>query len=51
MNIDEHEDIAVGDWIEKANEIRKGYNDVDVMILNELESLFSCLFSVNMNGF
>lgn len=51
MNIDEHEDIAVGDWIEKANEIRKGYADIDVMILDELETLFSCLFSVNINGF
>lgn len=51
MNIDEHEDILNGDWIEKANEIRKGYDDIDVMILDELETLFSCLFSVNMNGF
>lgn len=51
MNIDEHEDIANGDWIDKANEVAKGYNDVDVMILDELETLFSCLFSVNMNGF
>lgn len=51
MNIDEYENIAVGDWIEKANEIRKGYDDIDVMLLDELETLFSCLFSVNMNGF
>ena len=51
MNIDEHEDVVIGDWIEKTNEIRKVYDDIDVMILDELETLFSCLFSVNMNGF
>ena len=51
MNIDEHEDLVNGDWIAKANEIAKVYNDVDVMILDELETLFSCLFSANINGF
>lgn len=51
MNIDEHEDVINGDWIAKANEVAKGYNDIDVMILDELETLFSCLFNVNMNGF
>ena len=51
MNIDEHEDIVNGDWVDKANEIAKGYNDIDVMILDELETLFSCLFTVNINWF
>lgn len=46
----EFEDVMQGDWIEKAKLIREEYNDVDVMILDELESLFSCLLTVNANG-
>ena len=29
----------------------KTYNDVDLAIINEIETLFSCLFTVNVNGF
>lgn len=46
----EYEDIHTGDWIERAKQIELQYNDVDVMIINDLESLFSQLFTVSMNG-
>lgn len=29
----------------------KNYNDVDLAIINEIEPLFSCLLSLNVNGF
>ena len=29
----------------------KGYDDVDKLIINEIEGLFSCLFTVNINGY
>ena len=37
------------DLYEKIKEYQ--YQDIDLMIINELESLFSCLFTVNVNGF
>lgn len=46
----EHEEIYLGDWIEKVGDIVT-YNDIDVCILNELESFFSGLFTVNVNGY
>lgn len=49
-NDTEYERIKQLDPIELANRIRN-YNDVDLMIVNELESLFSCMFTVNINGF
>lgn len=45
----EYEDVELGNYIEKAEEIYSKYNDVDVMILNELECMFTSLCSVNMN--
>lgn len=51
MRQHEYEDIAQGDWIEKTREIANSYDDIDVIILNELEPIFSCLMSVSMNGF
>lgn len=42
--------IRSGDWVDKANQIKNEYNDVDVMILDELRTLFSPLLTVNMNG-
>lgn len=47
----EHERINRGDFIDVADRLSRYYNDVDVMILNELESLFTPLMTVNMNGF
>lgn len=46
----EREVIRAGDWVEKANQIMNAYNDVDVMILEELRTLFSPLLTVSMNG-
>ena len=46
----EHEEIYLGDWMEQLEKL-KTYNDVDVMILNELETFFSCMVTVNINGY
>lgn len=43
-----HEDITQGDWMDKLAAL-KNYNDVDKMIIDELETLFSSLFTVNIN--
>lgn len=32
-------------------QIAERYNDIDVMILKEIEPLFSCLLTVSMNGY
>lgn len=44
------ENIHRGDWIEKTVELKNRYNDIDVLILDEIEPLFSCLISVSING-
>ena len=46
----EHEEIYLGDWIDQLEKI-KNYDDIDVMILKELETMFSCMFTVNINGY
>lgn len=46
----EHEEIYLGDWIDQLAKL-KNYDDVDVMILKELETMFSCMFTVNVNGY
>lgn len=46
----ESERIKRGDWIETIERLNS-YNDIDVMILNECEKLFSCLYSVSINGY
>ena len=46
----EYERIKQMDPLELGDRIRT-YNDVDLAIINEIESLFSCLFTVNINGF
>lgn len=47
----QYEAIEVGNFIEAANALQERYNDIDVMMLDECERLFSCLMTVNMNGF
>lgn len=47
----EFETIRQGDWLEKALEFSNSYKDVDVMLLDELEVMFSQLWTVNANGF
>ena len=46
----EYERIKQLDPLELAERLQS-YNDVDLAIINELEPLFSCLFTVNVNGF
>lgn len=47
----EYEDVEQGGPVEMAAEIRDKYSDVDVLILDELECMFSGLIAVNANGF
>ncbi len=47
----QYEDVHQGDFMAKAIEAQQRYNDIDVMILEECETLFSCLMTVNANGF
>lgn len=47
----ESEEISIGDFIEQAKRVRNDYQDVDVLILDELEKLFSPLLTVSINGF
>lgn len=46
----EHEQIYYANFIDTMNKL-KTYNDVDVMILNELETMFNVMFTVNVNGY
>lgn len=46
----EYEEIYLGDWMEQIAKL-KNYDDVDVMILKELETMFSAMFTVNVNGY
>lgn len=46
----EHEEIYLGDWLDTAARI-KTYDDVDVMILKEMETMFCSMFTVATNGY
>jgi len=46
----EYERIKQIDPLELGTRLET-YNDVDLAIINEIESLFSCLFTVNINGY
>lgn len=46
----QHENIYLGNWIDTMKKL-KSYDDVDVMILKELETMFSVMFTVNVNGY
>lgn len=46
----QHENIYLGNWIDTMKKL-KSYSDVDVMILEELETFFSVMFTVNVNGY
>lgn len=45
-NDKQNETITEGNYLDKADIILNRYNDIDVMILDELEVCFSCLLSV-----
>lgn len=46
----EYETIFEGDFIERARAIAYDYDDVDVMILNVCERVFSGVYSTHLNG-
>lgn len=46
----EYEEIENGDILQKIKEANLDYNDIDVMILNDLEKCFSPLLAVNINS-
>jgi hypothetical protein len=48
-NDTEYERIKQVDPLELAERLER-YNDVDLMVINEMESLFSCMFTANING-
>lgn len=46
----EYQKIHQNDFIDTVSKI-KDYNDVDLMIINDMNSMFSCLMTVNVNAF
>ena len=46
----EYERIKQLDPVELEKRLRE-YNDVDLAIINEIDSMFSCLLTVNINGY
>lgn len=44
----EYENVREGDYLDRMERL-KAYDDIDLQILNDLESMFSCLMTVNMN--
>lgn len=47
----EYETVTEADAYARIEDIAERYNDIDVLILDELEPLFSSLMCVNFNGF
>ena len=45
----EFETVRTGDYLDIASRVMNDYNDVDVMILNEMELVFCSLMSANIN--
>jgi hypothetical protein len=47
----EFENVTEGDVLDKWEQLQTRYKTVDVMILEELDELFTCLLTVDMNAF
>lgn len=47
---EEWETVTNGSTMDKLKDF-KSYNDVDVMLLDDLDVMFTCLFTVNVNGY
>lgn len=47
----EYEDIRLGSPLDKIGQFVREYNDVDLLILSDIEIIFSSLISVNLNMF
>lgn len=41
----------IGPFVDASERIANRYNDVDVLILNDMDSMFSSLLTVSMNGY
>lgn len=46
----QYEHITQGDFTDQYNKYASRYNDVDVLVINDLEVCFSCLLTVSING-
>lgn len=46
----ENEEITYGDALKRVLDFDYNYKDIDVMILDEIEIVFSCVYSMNLNG-
>lgn len=46
----QHEEVYLGNWMEQIAKL-KTYDDIDIMILNELETFFITMFTSNLNGY
>lgn len=44
-----YENIYEGDWMQKASQIL-AYNDIDMLIIKEIESMFSCFYTASINA-
>lgn len=44
----EYENVHEGDYLDRMERL-KAYDDIDLEIINEMESMFSCLMTANMN--
>lgn len=44
----QYEKIQTGNFIDQAIKIQREYNDVDVMLLDDCEEVFSCLMSATL---
>lgn len=47
----QYEHMTNGDWIDRTRQVFETYNDVDVLLLDEMEGMFSCLLTVTLPGF
>lgn len=45
----EYETVDEGDYLERAERLR-GYDDIDLQIVDEMETMFSALLTTHMNG-
>lgn len=50
-NDNEFENIRDGGFVEMINLIRKNYTDPDAALLRELDSMFYCVLTSNINGY
>lgn len=47
-NDNEYENVREGDYLDRIERL-KAYDDIDLQIIDQLETMFSCLMTVNMN--